>query len=131
LFKWSPIFHIVDYKDTEVMNTHICSPDKILDNFSLNQNTVLIIYDASIKNNLATSLLYIYSSQSILVKTIHHIFNITFTEAKLFLIRCGINQAIQDWKYHHYHWYHSYYKTNFQFILLSIPITLYYYISRS
>jgi len=48
-------FHTVNCKDTEVMNAHLCSLDKILDNSS-NPNTILIISDASIKNNVTTSL---------------------------------------------------------------------------
>ena len=29
------------------------------------------------------------------LKTIHHTINITLTEAELFAIKCGINQAVQ------------------------------------
>jgi len=87
-------FHTVNCKDTEVINAHVCSLDKILNDFFLNSNTVLIISDVSIKNNVATLLSHIYSGQSILAKTIDHAFNIIFTEAELFLIRYGINQAI-------------------------------------
>jgi len=75
------------------MNAHICSLDKILDNSSLNPDTILIISDTSIKNNIITSLSHIHSGWSILAKTIYYAFNITSTEAKL-SIRCGINQVI-------------------------------------
>jgi len=43
------------------MNAHICSLDKILDNSSLNPDTILIISDTSIKNNITTSLSHIHS----------------------------------------------------------------------
>ena len=63
--------------------------------YNINSNTILIISDISIKNNVTTLILHIYSSQNILAKTIYYAINITFTEAKLFSIRCGINQAVQ------------------------------------
>ena len=36
---------------------------------------------------------YVYVQNKQVIKTIYHIVNITTTEAKLFAIRCGINQA--------------------------------------
>ena len=61
---------------------------------SLDLHSVVIILDASIKNQIAISILYVYSYDSPVIKTIHHIVNILSIEAKLFVIRCGINQAI-------------------------------------
>ena len=51
----------------------------------------LIASDASIKNNIATSITHIHMVDKPLTKTIHHAVNITSTEAELFAIRCGIN----------------------------------------
>ena len=53
-----------------------------------------MISDASIRNNVATSISHIHSHDSPVIKTVHYIVNITFTEAKIFTIRCEINQAI-------------------------------------
>jgi len=53
----------------------------------------LVIADASIKNDIATSISHIHSSNRPLVKTVHHASFITSTETELFAIRCGINQA--------------------------------------
>jgi len=53
----------------------------------------LIITDASIKNNIATSILHTHIDNKPITKTLHHAVNIMSTEAKLFVIRCGINQA--------------------------------------
>ena len=53
-----------------------------------------VILDTSIRNNIAISILYIYSHNRLVTKMIYHVINITTTEAKLFEIRCGINQAI-------------------------------------
>ena len=41
------------------------------------------------------SISHIHSSLNDIKKTIHHAVNIASTEAKLFAIRCGINQALQ------------------------------------
>jgi len=61
---------------------------------SLDCSHTLIISDSGIKNNVATSITYIHVCDRPIVKTIHHAANITSTEAKLFAIRCGINQAV-------------------------------------
>ena len=46
-------------------------------------------------NSIAISIVYIYLLLNPIKKTIHHAVNIMSTEAELFAIRCGINQAIQ------------------------------------
>ena len=84
-------FHIVNCKNNKVKNAHLCNLNKIFEDFLSNSNTILVISDASIKNNIVTSILHIHSSWNVLTKTIHHVINITSTEAELFSIRCGIN----------------------------------------
>ena len=54
---------------------------------------MLIISDASVKNNIATSVLHIRREHKIIMKTIYHTMNITSTEAELFAIRCDISQV--------------------------------------
>ena len=56
---------------------------------------VIVILNASIKNNVVISISYGCSSHNIIAKTIHHTINFTMTEAELFTIRYRINQAIQ------------------------------------
>jgi len=56
-------------------------------------HTALVITDASIKNDIATSISHIHSVNYPLIKTVHHTSFVTSTEAELFAIRCGINQA--------------------------------------
>ena len=56
-------------------------------------STAIIVTDASIKNDIATSISYTHIANSPLVKTLHHAAFVTSTEAKLFAIRCSINQA--------------------------------------
>ena len=59
-----------------------------------NCSHALIISDIGIKNNVAMSITHIHVWNRPIIKTIHHATNITSTKAKLFTIRCGINQAI-------------------------------------
>ena len=56
-------------------------------------HTVIVVSDASIKNDIATSISYIHICNQLLVKTVHHVAFVTSTEVELFAIRCGINQA--------------------------------------
>jgi len=56
---------------------------------------VLIISDASVKNNVVILISHICRGQEIIAKSIHHAMNITSSKAKLFAIRCGINHATQ------------------------------------
>ena len=60
----------------------------------LNHSYALVISDADIKNNLATSIAHIHICDKLIIKIIYHAVNITSTEAKLFTIRCDINQAV-------------------------------------
>jgi len=56
---------------------------------------VIVVSDTSIKNNVATSITHIHLFNSPLKKMLHHAIGITSTEAELFALRCGINQAVQ------------------------------------
>ena len=49
--------------------------------------------DASIKNNIAISILHVHLANHPITKTVHYVIFVTSTEAELFAIRCGINQA--------------------------------------
>ena len=60
---------------------------------SSSPSSALIIMDASIKNNVATFIVHIHIHNKPITKTLHHALNIMSTEAELFAIRCGINQA--------------------------------------
>jgi len=56
----------------------------------------IIVSDASIKNQIATSISHIHSFNKPIVKILHRATNVTTAEAELFTIRCGINQAVTD-----------------------------------
>jgi len=85
----------VSCKEKEIKIAYICNFDKIFKDFLLDPKTVIVISDASIKNNVATSISHVCFDHNILAKTIHHAINITSIEVELFTIRCSINQVVQ------------------------------------
>ena len=60
---------------------------------SFSPHTAIVITDASIKKDITTSISHIYICNHPLTKTVHHAAYVMSTEAELFAIRCGINQA--------------------------------------
>ena len=60
---------------------------------SSSPHIALIITDASIKKDIATSILHVYIVNCLLTKIVYHALFVTSIEAELFAIRCGINQA--------------------------------------
>ena len=65
----------------------------VIESFSSLSNT-LVITDASVKNNVASSIAHIHVFNKPVVKTLYHAINVTFSEAKSFAIRCSINHTI-------------------------------------
>ena len=60
---------------------------------SLSPFITIIASDVSIKNNVTTLISHTHVYNRPITKTIYHVVHITSTEAELFAIRCGINQA--------------------------------------
>ena len=60
---------------------------------SSSPHTAIVAIDASIKNDIATSISHVHICDHSLTKTVHHAVFVTSTEAELFAIRCSINQA--------------------------------------
>jgi len=65
--------------------------DNITLQVSANLQSAIVVSDTSIKNQVATSIAYVYVHNNPVIKTIHHAINITTTKAELFTIRCSIN----------------------------------------
>ena len=84
-------FNLANKKEKD----NICSQqlNEMVLQSSSSPSTAIIVTDASIKNNIATSILHIHLVNRSLTKTVHHVAFVTSTEAELFTIRCGINQA--------------------------------------
>ena len=76
-------------------NVSLCSQqlDDMTIQASMSPHIVIVVSDASIKNNITTLISHIHIRNQPLVKMVHHTVFVTSTEAELFAIRCGINQA--------------------------------------
>ena len=72
---------------------HLHDLDNITISVSTDLHSIIVISDASIRNNVATFILHIHSYNRLIIKMIHHTINITSTEAELFAIKYRINQA--------------------------------------
>ena len=60
---------------------------------SSSPHMAIVVTDASIKKDIATSISHIHICDHPLIKTVHHAVYITSTKVELFAIRYGINQA--------------------------------------
>jgi len=56
-------------------------------------SSAIIVFDTSIKDNIATSIAHVHQAGSPLIKTIHHASFITSSEAELFTMRYSIDQV--------------------------------------
>ena len=83
-------FNLVDKKEKD--NIHAQELDNLVLQNSL-PSSALIVTSASIKDNIATSVAHIHQANSPLIKSIYHAVFITSSEAELFTMRYGINQA--------------------------------------
>jgi len=86
-------FNLVNKTEKEKNNCRTQDLDEMVLRNSSIPNTALVITDASIKNDIATSIAHIHSTNRSLIKTVHHASFVTSSEAELFAIRCGINQT--------------------------------------
>ena len=87
------LFQSINRKCKSSIKSHLYKLEETTLYALFNPLTVVIVLDASIKNIVTTSIAHIYVYSSPVVKTIHYTVNITLTKAKLFAMRCGINQA--------------------------------------
>ena len=101
--EFSPGLRVIDYFSDYIL-FNICDKDKDdkarshqLDEMVLKSSSsssiTIIASDASIKNNVTISIMYIHTYNKPLTKMIYHAVLVTSTKTELFTIRCGINQA--------------------------------------
>jgi len=89
-------FNLVNKKEKEKDKIRAQELDDMVLRNSSSPHTALIITDASIKKDIATSISYVHIGNHSLTKTVHHASFVTSTEAELFTIRCSINQACSN-----------------------------------
>ena len=76
-------FYSKNRKSEENIKAYICRLDEIILLSSADPKSVVIVSDASIKNQVATSIVHVHVCNSPVLKTIHHTINVTTTEAEL------------------------------------------------
>ena len=102
--KFIPRKHLVDtFSDCFSFHPHTLNIQKYIEYLekiairaSSNPFSSIIVSNASIKNQVATSISHIYSFNKPIIKTLYRAINITTAKAELFTIRCSINQAVAD-----------------------------------
>ena len=88
--------HFSFHPHTLNIQKHMENLEEITIKTSSDPFSSIVVFDASIKNQVATSILHIHSFNKSIVKTLHRTINVTTAKAELFTIRCGINQAVAD-----------------------------------
>ena len=84
-------FYLSNRKCAKVKKAHLHKLDKLIFYMSVDPKTTIFISDASIENQVTISIAYIHIYDTSVVKMIYCAINITFTEAKLFVIRYSLN----------------------------------------
>jgi len=87
-------FYSSSRKSKESLKTHLHNLNNIVLQALADLQSAIIVSDASIKNQVATSIAHVHIYDNPVIKTIHHAINVMTTEAELFAIRCSINQAM-------------------------------------
>ena len=85
------LFYPINRKSEDSVKTHLYKLNDITFYLSTDPHLIIVVSDASIKNNVTTLISHVHVYDSPVIKTNHHAVNIIFTEAELFLIRYGIN----------------------------------------
>ena len=88
-------FYHAIHENKESKAAYIHKLDKCIFSALIDPKSVVVVSNASIRNNVAISIAHVHLYLNSINKTIHYTVNITSTEAELFAIRCGINQAVQ------------------------------------
>jgi len=88
-------FHFLNKNSEESKKLYIQKLDELVFQTSVNSKMAVVVSDASIKNQVAILIAHFHVFNNLIIKTFHHVVNVTTTKAELFAIRCSINQAIQ------------------------------------
>ena len=86
-------FHLCSKNNDPLFKNHSQQLNNLAIESSNTPSNTLMVTDASVKNNVTLSIAHIHVHIRLVVKTLHHVVNITSTEAEFFAIKCGINQA--------------------------------------
>lgn len=116
---------------THDVKNHLYRLNDITIQTSYDSLSSIVISDISIKNHTITLISHTHLYNSPIIKMCHHTINISTTEAKIFVIRYGINQAVGIPHINHIIVitdFNTCHQDNFWFIITSIPNLLSCYI---
>jgi len=107
--EFKPGNHIIDiFPDCLSFHSHILNAKKNISNLeeiiikaSIDSFTTIVVLDASIKNQVNTSISHIHFYDKPVVKTLYRVVNIITVKAELFAMQCRINQAIINYNIKH------------------------------
>jgi len=83
-------FHKADCYNKKSKAIHLYKLDDLVFNASSDSNSIIVVSNVSIRNNIAILIAYIHSFFSLTKKMLYHAINITSMEAELFAIRCKL-----------------------------------------
>ena len=83
-------FHISNRSNSQDIKCHLRHLDNITIQASSDSHSVVVVSDASIKNQITTSISHIHSYNKPVIKTKHHAIRVTSMKVKLFAIKYGI-----------------------------------------
>ena len=84
-------FYTSSKQSNKKFNAHIQALDNIALTSSSDFSITLIVSNTSIKNQVVTFISHVHVHNKQIIKMIHHMVNVTTTEAKLFTIRCVLD----------------------------------------
>ena len=93
IFQSHFLFHYSNKQSDQGIKSHICLLDNIAIKSLSDLSYALVIFNTSIKNNIAMSISHVHVHDKPVIKMIYHVVNVTIMEAELFAIRYSINQA--------------------------------------
>ena len=86
-------FHLFNKSKDQHFKSYIQQLDNLAIESSNTLSNALVVTNASVKNNVASSIAHVHVHNKPIIKMLHHTSNIMSIEAEFFAIRCGINQA--------------------------------------
>lgn len=88
-------FYLANKKNASSLHNHFYALDAFVQDMPFNSGFIIAIIDTSIRNNITISISHVFLNCGELSKKIYYVVNVTITEAKLFAIKCTINQSCQ------------------------------------
>jgi len=70
-------FNTINHKSNDTKSSYLCKLDKIFENSSQNIKNIVVISDASLKNNVTIFTAHVCLEPNVIAKTIHHMLSMS------------------------------------------------------